>query len=253
MITADLSGKMAFITGGASGIGLRTVELFTELGCTVAICDLPAKRLDDRVEQLEKMGRKVFAAPADLRDADVTKQAVNKAANAMGGIDYLVNIAGHPVTLQVIPASDLEAQTEQLWDEVISINLRSCFRTAKAAAPWLKKSKGAIVSTSSMSGFRSGGSSTPYCVAKGGIVTLTKELARGLSPDVRVNAIAPMYVDPKDTDFPLRWETVYEDSKVLPVPRPGTGREYAETILFLCAGATYMTGETLHVDGGYNA
>ena len=139
---------------------------------------------------------------------DSVDAMVKQAADAMGGIDYLVNVAGHSVTLEIIPPGDLQSQTEQLWQDIMSVNLMSVFRTVKAAEPYLRESKGAVVSTSSMSGFRSGGSSTPYCVAKGGVATLTKELARGLSPDVRVNAIAPMYVDPNDTNFPLKWETV---------------------------------------------
>ena len=208
MIQADLEGKNAIVTGGASGLGLCAVELFTEMGANVAISDNNGVRIDEQVTRLSGLGRNVFAAPADLRDPEATRNMVESAATVMGGLDYLLNVAGHPVTLEVIPASDLEKQTEDLWSEILSVNLLSCFRTAKAAAPWLKVSKGAIVNTSSMSGFRSGGSSSPYCVAKGGIVTLTKELARGLAPDVRVNAIAPMYVDPKNTNFPLKWDTV---------------------------------------------
>lgn len=253
MITADLNGKTALVTGGGSGLGLAAVELFAECGATVAISDVNEARINEQVERLSGMGHKVIAAPADLRDADAVQAMVDKAASEMGRLDYLLNVAGHSVTLEIIPPSDLEKQTEQLWSDIMSVNLMSVFRTAKAAAPYLKEAGGAIVSTSSMSGFRSGGSSSPYCVAKGAIVTLTKELARGLSPEVRVNAIAPMYVHPDSTNFPLKWDTVFEDSKDLPIPRPGTGREYAQAMLFLAAGATYMTGETLHVDGGYNA
>ena len=253
MISADLNGKKVLITGGASGLGYCAVELFGEMGATGAISDVNRERIDGAIKTQSEKGRSAIAVPADLRDPEATEAMVEAAAREMGGIDYLLNVAGHSVTLEIIPANDLESQTEELWSEILSVNLMSCFRTVKAAAPWLRKAKGAVVSTSSMSGFRSGGSSSPYCVAKGGIVTLTKELARGLAPDVRVNAIAPMYVDPKDTNFPLKWDTVYEDSKTLPIPRPGTGREYAQAMLFLCSGATYMTGETLHVDGGYNA
>ena len=253
MITADLSGKTALVTGGASGLGLAAVELFVECSATVAINDVNAVRMNEQVERLSGMGHEVIAAPADLRDPDAVQAMVDKAAGEMERLDFLLNVAGHSVTLEIIPPSDLERQTEQLWSDIMSINLMSVFRTAKAAAPYLKESKGSIVSTSSMSGFRSGGSSSPYCVAKGAVATLTKELARGLSPDVRVNAIAPMYVHPDSTNFPLKWDTVFEDSKHLPIPRPGTGREYAQAMLFLAVGATYMTGETLHVDGGYNA
>ena len=104
-----------------------------------------------------------------------------------------------------------------------------------------------------MAGWRGGGSSSPYSVAKGGIITLTKELARGLAPEVRVNAISPSYVHPEATNFPLKWDSVFEDCEALPLGRPGTADEYAETCLFLCAGAGYITGQTIHVDGGWSA
>ena len=254
MISADLRDKKALVTGGASGLGLGVTNLFTEMGCTVAIGEIPgSKRLDEQIERLRGEGHDVYAAPGDLRDTDSVNEMVEKAASDMGGIDYLINNAGHPVTLEIIPASDLENQTEELWSDILSINLIAMFRTVKAAEKYLRAAKGAVVNTSSMSGFRGGGSSSPYCVAKGGVATLTKELARGLSPDVRVNAIAPMYVDPEDTSFPLPWTTAWEDAKVLPIPRPAGAREYAIHTLFLAVGATYMTGETLHVDGGYNA
>ena len=253
MISADLTGKRSIVSGGASGIGLGVTRTFASNGSTVAIADLPGERLAGTVRTLQAEGLDVFAAPCDLRDNDSVAAMVEAAADRMGGIDYLLNIAGHPVTLQTIPASDLESQTEELWAEALSINLLSAFRTAKAAAPYLKTSRGAIVNTASMSGWRGGGSSSPYSVAKGGLITLTKELARGLAPEVRVNAISPSYVHPDSTNFPIRWETVFEDSKSLPLGRPGTAPEYADACLFLCAGASYITGQTIHVDGGWSA
>ena len=152
MITADLTGKTALITGGASGIGLAAVELSTECGATVAIGDVNADRINEQVARLTVMGRKVIVVPADLRDADAVQAMVDKAAS-------------HSVTLEIIPPSDFEKQTEQLWSDIMSVNLMSVFRAAKAAAPYPKDAQGAIVSTSSMSGFRSVGSSSPYCVA----------------------------------------------------------------------------------------
>jgi len=253
MISADLSGKRTLVTGGASGIGLGVVRTFAENGSTVAMGDLPGDRIHQSAAALADEGLDVFAAPGDLRDGESARAMVRDAAERMGGLDYLVNIAGHPVTLQIIPPDDLDSQTEDLWEEVLSVNLLSAFRTSHAAAPYLRKSKGAIVNTSSMSGWRGGGSSSPYSVAKGGIITLTKELARGLGPDVRVNAISPSYVHPDSTNFPLKWDTVFEDTKMLPLGRPGTAAEYADVCLFLCAGASYVTGQTIHVDGGWSA
>lgn len=165
MITADLTGKTALITGGASGIGLAAVELSTECGATVAIGDVNADRINEQVARLTVMGRKVIVVPADLRDADAVQAMVDKAAAEMGRLDYLLNVASHSVTLEIIPPSDFEKQTEQLWSDIMSVNLMSVFRAAKAAAPYPKDAQGAIVSTSSMSGFRSVGSSSPYCVA----------------------------------------------------------------------------------------
>lgn len=253
MISADLSGKRTLVTGGASGLGMATVRTFAENGSTVALCDLDGDRIHATVQGFVDAGLDVFAAPADLRDGEGARSAVQAAAERMGGLDYLVNLAGHPVTMSIIPPGDLDGQTEELWDEVLSVNLLSAFRTSHAAAPFLTESGGAIVNCASMSGWRGGGSSSPYSVAKGGIITLTKELARGLGPNVRVNAISPSYVHPESTNFPLKWDTVFEDTKSLPLGRPGTGEEYAEACLFLCAGAGYITGQTIHVDGGWSA
>ena len=252
-IRADLGGKRTLVTGGASGIGLGVVRTFAANGSTVAAADLPGPRLDAACSALTAEGYDVFAAGGDLRDGDETHRMVRDAAERMGGLDYLVNVAGHPVTLEIIGPGDLEAQTEELWAEALSVNLLSAFRTARAAASYLRAAKGAIVNTASMSGWRGGGTSTPYSVAKGGIITLTRELARGLGPDVRVNAISPSYVHPDSTNFPLKWDTVFADSEKLPLGRPGTAAEYAEVCLFLCAGASYITGQTIHVDGGWDA
>ena len=253
MISADLNGKRTIVTGGASGLGFATVRKFAEMGSTVAMADLDGDRIHESAKTLVDEGFDAFAAPTDLRDGEAARQTVRDAADRMGGIDYLLNIAGHPVTLKAIPDTDLDAQTEELWDEMLSINLLSAFRTAHAAAPFLKESGGAIVNCASMAGWRGGGSSSPYSVAKGGVITLTKELARGLAPDVRVNAISPSYVHPDSTNFPLKWPTVFEDAKSLPLGRPGLGEEYADACLFLCAGAGYITGQTIHVDGGWSA
>lgn len=253
MISADLSGKRTIVTGGASGLGMATVTTFATMGSAVAIVDLDGERLHSSAASLADAGHDVFAVPTDLRDGELARAAVRTAAERMGGLDYLVNLAGHPVTLSYIPPSDLDSQSDELWEEILSVNLLSAFRTSHAAAPYLKESGGAIVNCASMAGWRGGGSSSPYSVAKGGVITLTKELARGLGPEVRVNAISPSYVHPDSTNFPLTWDTVFEDTKSLPLGRPGTGEEYADACLFLCAGAGYITGQTIHVDGGWDA
>ena len=139
MISADLAGKRTIVTGGASGLGMATVRTFAENGSAVAICDLDGDRIHGSVQSLLDEGFDVFATPADLRDGDQARAAVRTAAQRMGGIDYLVNLAGHPVTMSIISPDDLDGQTEELWEEVLSVNLLSAFRTAHAAAPYLRE------------------------------------------------------------------------------------------------------------------
>ena len=250
MITADLSNKKALVTGGASGIGFGTAKLFAELGATVAINDVPGNpRLDEAVEQLKSAGLKVLAAPGDLSDLASIRNMVETAAQAMGGLDYLMNNAGTPGTNQPIPPSDLDTQDDAFWDRLMAINLRGPFRCTQAARPYLEAAKGAVVSTASISGFGGGGSSSVYSMTKAALINMTKELARGLGPDVRVNAIAPGMVN---SDWQCRFPGVEsgDDVSGVPLRRVGEPQDYAEAILFLCAGGGYVTGHTLVVDGG---
>jgi 3-oxoacyl-[acyl-carrier protein] reductase len=250
MIRADLSGKRALVTGGASGIGFGTVRMFAQLGATVAINDLPGNpQLDKTVADLQAEGLAVLAAPADLGDADGTREMVERAAKEMGGLDYLINNAGTPNTTRPIPPSDLGALDEPFWDLLLSVNLRGPFRCTHAAAPFLKAARGAVVNTASVAAFSGGGSSAAYCVTKAGLVSLTRELARALAPEVRVNAIAPGDVN---SDWMCRFDKVDRASEIdwVPLRRVGEPEDYAEVMLFLCAGAGFVTGQTIIVDGG---
>jgi 3-oxoacyl-[acyl-carrier protein] reductase len=253
MITADLAGRKALVTGAASGIGLGTATLFARLGCAVALNDVPGNpKLEAEVARLRAQGLDARAAPGDVGDAEGARAMVRRAAEAMGGLDYLVNNAATPGTRTPIPPSDLDAQSEAFWQRLLSINLIGPFRCVHAAAPYLKAARGAIVNTASISGFGGGGSSSVYCATKAALINQTKEWARALGPEVRVNAIAPGMVE-------STWECRFSDESYeqgmarAPLGRVGTPEDYAEAILFLCAGAGYVTGQTLVVDGGLTA
>lgn len=251
MISADLRGKRALVTGAASGIGLATAELLGRMGARVAINDLArSERLPKEVERLRAAGFEVVAAPGDVGDPTDAGRMVEAAAETLGGLDYLVNNAGTPGTDRPIPPSDLARQDEAFWQKLLSINLIGPFRCARAAAPHLKRSKGAIVNTASIAAFGRGGSSSVYCMTKAGLVNMTKELARGLAPEVRVNAIAPGLV--QGSNWQCRWtdDEVTNDVDHIPLKRAGRIEDYAEAIFYLCAGAPYITGVTLVVDGG---
>lgn len=245
----DLQGRKALVTGGASGIGLGAVEAFLRCGASVAVNDLPTSpRLAEEIERLKSAGHDVVAAPGDVGDADDAPRMVRDAAKALDGLDYLINNAGTPGTKLPIPAANFDAQDEAFWDKLLNVNLIGPYRCTKAAAPFLKASGGAIVNTASISAHGGGGSSSVYCATKAGLVNLTKEWARALAPDVRVNAIAPGAVD---SPWECRFPDMFADIEtIVPLKRVGSPDDYGDTILFLSAGADYVTGQTLNVDGG---
>lgn len=251
MITADLRGRRVLVTGGASGIGLATVEMFSRLGAIVALNDLPSNpRLELEVTRLTAEGLNVIAAPGNVGDSSEARVMVQQAAHRMDGLDYLINNAGTPGTREPIPPSKLDALTDELWQHLLSVNLLGPFRCTHAAAPYLRAARGAIVNTASLAGLDVGsGSSSAYSATKAGLIKLTKDLARGLAPEVRVNAIAPGLVESS-------WECRLPDTATpsieqVPLRRIGMPVDFAEVILFLCAGGAYITGQTIRVDGGY--
>lgn len=253
--TFDLKGKRALVTGAASGIGLGTVMAFLRCGATVAINDLPGSQpLADAVQELQKQGHDVIAAPGNIGDPADTPRMVGQAIDALGGLDYLINNAATPGTTSKIPPADFNRQDEDFWSLLLNVNLIGPYRCTKAAAPALKAASGAIVNTASISAHGGGGSSSVYCATKAGLITLTREWARALAPEVRVNAIAPGHVDSNwmckftEDDGPN-----FSSPDTVPLRRIGSPEDYGEVILFLAAGADYITGQTINVDGGLTA
>lgn len=251
MITADLSGKVAFVTGGASGIGLATVERLARNGAKVAINDLGSNpRLEQETARLASAGYDVRAFAGDVSKPEDVDAMITAAVRYFGRLDFLVNNAATPGTSTPIPLDDFERQDEAFWAKLISINQIGPYRCLKAAAPHLRQAKGAVVNVASTAGLGYGGSSSVYAATKAALILLTNEWAHALGPDVRVNAIAPNVVDGSGWDCRFDPAALAKHVAKLPLRRAGKPEDYAEVIFYLLAGAGYITGQTIVVDGG---
>jgi 3-oxoacyl-[acyl-carrier protein] reductase len=250
MITADLTGKTALVTGGASGIGLATVEAFARCGATVALNHLTDDaRGAQQVERLKGLGHHVVAAPGNVSKPGEAEAMVARAIDGLGRLDFLVNNAGTPATPEPIPFEELDRLHEDFWQTILNTNLIGPFRCAHAAVGALRQAKGAICSTASIAGVLGSGSSIPYATSKAGVINLTRSLARTLAPDVRVNAVAPGFVDsPWNKDWPA--DRKADSVERTPLKRACLPEDIAEVIFFLCAGGGMITGQTIIVDGG---
>ena len=244
------AGRTALVTGGASGIGLATSTLLAQLGIRVAINHLQ----DDpqgpqQVQRLRDLGLDVISAPGNVSVPGDAEKMVNAAVDELGRLDYLVNNAGISGTRDPIPAGDFDRIDEDLWMALLNTNLIGVFRCAKAAAPALRETGGAIVNTASTAGMGLQGSSTPYAASKSGVVSVTRSLARGLAPDVRVNAVAPGQVA---TPWTQNWPEERKQAALnkMLIKRHVQAEDVAQTIVYLLTGAPMITGQTIVIDGG---
>jgi 3-oxoacyl-[acyl-carrier protein] reductase len=254
MIRYDLTGKTALVTGGASGIGFATARMLVGFGATVAVNFLADdSRGPEAVDSLNTStpasAGKAIMAPGSVGDASGAVKMVEKAVSELGRLDLLVNNAGTPGTRHRITPPQLDLITEELWSLLLETNLLGVFRCAKAAAPALKQTGGAIVNTASIAGLGRAGSSLAYSATKAGVVSLTQNLARALAPEVRVNAIAPGAVD---SSWMVEWSNEERQQSIehALLKRRCQPEDLAEVILFLGFGAAMVTGQTITVDGG---
>ena len=246
----ELKGKVALVTGASSGIGRATAEALAANGARVAInfhrneagADAARKSIVDR-------GGRAIVVQADVTRSSEVESLVEQTVAALGAIDILVNNAGSLVErLKILELS------EEHWDEVIDLNLKSAFLCCQAVAgSMMERKTGAIINVSSIAG-RTGGAlgSIHYSTAKGGLITFTKGLAKELGPfGVRVNAISPGVIDtPYHEQFSTP-EVMKAYVGMIPLGRVGTPAEVAQVICFLASdAASYLAGETIEINGG---
>lgn len=236
------------ITGGATGIGRATALAFAQRGAAVAInYSRSEKEAQQTADLLRANGAKdVLVHRADVTVDDEVKAMVDTVAKQWGGLDVLVNNAG---VTTFVDHADLDALTEEHWDQVLSVNVKGTFFCSRAAAQVMqRKQGGSIVNVASIAGLTGKGSSIAYCASKAALISITKSLARALAPDIRVNAVAPGFIYTRR--HAGREGAKEARSKSLPLRRVGTPEDIAVVILAVALDFGFVTGEVVVADGG---
>ncbi len=241
MSDAPLHGQVVAITGSSSGIGAATARAFADAGASVLVNS--ARSVADGEAVAGSLPDALYVQ-GDITDADVPEQLVAAALERWGRLDTLVNNAG---TTALIPHHDLQAASVDVWRRIFEVNVFGTWAMSVAAVPALRAAHGSIVNVASVAGVRPTGSSIPYAASKAALNHMTVLLAKVVGPEVRVNAVAPGLVD---TPWTEDWDVVREVVRqVAPLKRSGQPEDVADMILAL-AGAAYVTGQVVVVDGG---
>lgn len=247
-----LEGQCAIITGGASGIGRATVELFAQEGSAVAIADINDADGLSLAQNINNNGGKAIYLHCDVTRAEDCQGVVQETVEQLGGLDILFNNVG------MIRRADVVETSESDWDLVMAVNVKSVFLMSKYAIPRMEANGGGvIVNTASGWGLKGGGKAISYCASKAAVVNMTRAMAidHG-SQNIRVNCVCP-----GDTDTPMLREEAQQlaqseqefmvEAAKRPLGRYGEPSEVAQAVLFLASeAASYITGAVLVVDGG---
>ena len=248
------SRKVALVTGAATGIGRSAVLALARAGHDVALnYSTSEAAARETAAEAETLGAKTLLVRCDVSDEAGVRAMLKKVEDAFGRLDVLINNAGTTASWK---PKDLETLSLDDWDRVFAVNVRGLFQVTRAAVPLLKASRGCIVNTASIVGLRPGPQPLPYAASKAAVVNLTKTLAWNLGPDIRVNAVAPGWME---GDWMRRMlKDKYDDlmgkrAKATPLKRVVTADDVAETMMSLVQSNRFVTGEVIVIDGGFTA
>ncbi|MBI1180912.1 MAG: glucose 1-dehydrogenase [Alphaproteobacteria bacterium] len=249
----DAKGKVAIVTGSATGVGAEVARQLAERGCKVVINYTRSEaEARDTQQACEAAGAETLLVQADVSNDDDCRRMARAALDEWGRIDILVNNAG---TSKFVAHDDLEGLTAEDFQRIYAVNVIGPYQMIRAVAPAMKaQGEGAVVNVSSLAGVRGVGSSVAYAASKGALNNMTMALARALGPEIRVNTVCPGFIQTRWLRQGLgeeRFESLKQGViKSTPLHAASTPVEVAEPILYFALSARHTTGETLLVDAG---
>ena len=242
-----LEGKITLVTGASKGIGNAVAKKFAAHGANVAFTYLSSVEKGEALEkELTSMGVKAKGYRSDASDSEAADQLIKSFVEDFGGLDVLVNNAG------ITKDNLLMRMTEEMWDTVMNVNLKSIFNTVKSSTrTFMKQKSGSIINMTSVVGIKGNAGQANYAASKAGIIGFTKSVALELgSRGIRCNAIAPGFIETEMTAV-LDEKMVQSWRDAIPLKRGGTPDDVADCAVFLASDmATYISGQVLQVDGG---
>ncbi len=248
------STKAALVTGAATGIGRSAVLALARAGYDVALnYSSSEKAARETATEAHKLGANTLIIKCDVADEAGVRAMFKQVKDKFGRLDVLINNAGTTASWK---PKDLETLSLEEWDRVFAVNVRGLFQVTRAAVPLLRESKGCVINTASIVGLRPGPQPLPYAASKAAVVNLTKTLAWNLGPDIRVNAVAPGWME---GDWMKRMlkdkydELMGKRAKATPLKRVVTADDVAETMMSLIQANRFVTGEVIVSDGGFTA
>ena len=253
------NGKVVIVTGGAYGIGAATAMEFAREGAQVTIADKDEEAGNAQIERMKEEGLQGRLVLADLVNSTECRRVVGETVSAFGGVDILFNNVGIQPPEWYL---NVEETSEEIWDQIMDVNLKSYFLMSKFSIPEIRKrGGGVIINTASVQGLQSMKGVPPYAASKGGILSLTRQMAMDYAEEnIRVLAVCPGAIDTQMMRVAAAnqggdiEESIRQWGMTHPIGRIGTGQDIANVVVFLASDkASFMTGEYVCVDGGYMA